>query len=87
MQSVLLCYLIGRLTRQLASPKIKPVTVRTDIAKTTCDSSLQHSCLSKGSDGQSVGHIFYTAYNVLPALVAVEQKKKKWCPSLNVAAF
>lgn len=69
------------LTMQSVDPKIQQQTAHTDTAGTIGDSSHQHSCRSRGSDGQNASHSAYTSYSAWPSLVAGSCKmrnKKAW---------
>lgn len=65
------------LTMPSVDPKIQQQTAHTDTAGTIGDSSHQHSCRSRGSDGQNASHSAYTSYSAWPSLVAGSCKKRK----------
>lgn len=73
------CEYSNTLTMQTVDPKIQQQTAHTNTAGTICDFSLQHSCQSRGNDGQNALHTAYTFYNAVPSLVASshEQRNKK----------
>lgn len=70
-------HVLLRLTTKPVNPKIRRQTAHTGRAGTICDSSHQHSCLSRDNDGQNASHSAYTSYSAWPSLVAGSERKTR----------